>query len=67
MNYAEAQAAVAPYINAANAAELASQTDEWLWIEENIMIPAGINSSVCSYFGERVACHIENEMAKFPQ
>lgn len=61
MTFEEAKTATRPYITARNAAAYNGQVDQMLWIEENIMDPAGINSSICTDFGERVRLWIEEE------
>ena len=39
-------------------------TDHLLWIEQNVMIPAGVHSSICTRFGERVAEWIETQLER---
>lgn len=66
----EALADVKPFITHERAAQWAMlDTDHALWVENEIMVPAGINSSVSTNFGMRLcdsielvleALHIEN-------
>lgn len=62
MNFKEAKIAVAPFITKENAALYANETDQMIWVEENIMAPAGIQSSICTGFGELICEHIELEL-----
>jgi hypothetical protein len=62
MNFEQATQAAAPFITAANAAAYAAETDKMLWVEDNIMSAAGINSSICTVFGERVCEWVEVEL-----
>ena len=64
MNFEQATQAAAPFITAANAAAYAAETDKMLWVEDNIMSSAGIQSSICTAFGERVCEWIEIELSK---
>jgi hypothetical protein len=60
MIYSEARALVAPFLTEENAREyMALETDQMLWVEHNIMAPAGVNASICSGFGELVCEHVE--------
>ena len=61
MNMSEAREAVQPFINSKNAAEYMLETDKALWVERTIMAPAGINSSICTDFGETLCNYIENQ------
>jgi len=62
MTYAEAIELVRPFITARNAAKYSCQIDKMLWVEEFIMSSAGIQSSICSPFGERVCEWIETQL-----
>lgn len=59
MNFQEAKQAVAKFITPDNASKLHAETDQLLWIEDSIMDPAGIASTICSGFGLKVAYYIE--------
>ena len=63
MNMSEARAAVQPFINSKNAAEYMAETDKGFWVETNIMHPAGINSSICTDFGETLCNYIEDQLS----
>ena len=62
MTFQEARIAVAPFITAENAAKLYAETEKMLWIEDRIMDPAGIKSSICTDFGERICLYIEDAL-----
>ena len=60
MVYSEAIALVTPLLTKKTAqAYVALQSDQMLWVEENIMDPAGVYASINSTFGELVCEHIE--------
>ncbi len=62
MNMTEAQLAVQPLINLQSAAKYKAQADKGLWVESNIMQPAGINSSINTNFGEALCNWIEDQL-----
>lgn len=64
MIFSEAKELATPFITKRNALEYRKQNDMALWIEENIMDPAGIHASICTSFGEIVCEWIELELEK---
>jgi len=60
MNMNEAKTAATAFITPRKAAEWAMlDTDHMLWVEDNIMAPAGIQSSICTDFGAAICEWIE--------
>lgn len=60
MIYFEAVLLVTPFLTKKNALAYAAQpTDHMLWVEENVMDPAGVHASINSAFGELVCEYIE--------
>ena len=64
MTFVEAAEAVRPFITAKNAARYNCQIDKMLWIEEFIMVPAGVESSIATDFGWALALWIEDHFDK---
>jgi hypothetical protein len=60
--FTEAKELVAPFITTDNAAAYAAETDKMIWVESNIMAPAGIQSSICTDFGEAICEWIECQL-----
>jgi len=58
----EAKEAVSSLINKRNAMKWAVTTDQMIWVESNIMAPAGIQSSINTDFGEALCDWIEDEL-----
>jgi hypothetical protein len=59
MVYSEAIELVTPLMTQANAVKYIAEVDKMVWVEDNIMIPAGVNASINSTFGELVCEWIE--------
>ena len=64
MVYSEALELAAPFINLANAQAYDAEIDKMIWVEDNIMSPAGIHSSINSGFGELVCEAIEIRLSE---
>jgi hypothetical protein len=62
MVYSEAIELVRPYITAKNVARYACTIDKMLWVEDMIMLPAGVNASINTTFGELVCEWIETQL-----
>jgi hypothetical protein len=56
---AAALVAAAPFITLQNAEAYVTQTDGMLWVEENIMDPAGITFTISSHMGATICEVIE--------
>jgi hypothetical protein len=54
--------AAEPFITRQNAEAYDNQTDKMLWVEENIMDPAGINFTICSNIGSQICEAIEDRL-----
>ena len=65
MTFAEAKNLVAPRITSEAAAEWVMLDTDWsIWVEYNIMAPAGVSASITTKFGERVSDWVEAQLEK---